>query len=66
MIGTQTGEKMKKRTKEMLILSAVGALIASVVSAARAQPAFGGEYALAILLPLVHLWICQIRDDLQA
>jgi hypothetical protein len=57
---------MKKRTKEMLILSAIGMLIAAIVSAARAQPAFGGEYALPILLPLVWLWICQIRDDLQA
>lgn len=47
-----------------IFLSAVGALIAAIVSATRAQPAFGGEYALPILLPFVWLWICQIRSDL--
>ena len=58
---------MKTKIKEeMLILSAVGALIAAIVSAARAQPALGGEFCLPILLPFAWLWFCQIRDDLQA
>jgi hypothetical protein len=57
---------MKKRTKEMLILSAIGVIIAAIVSATRAQPAFGGEFCLPILLPFAWLWFCQIHDDLQA